>query len=186
MVRGSEAREDRFYTDTDSVVLSEKLPDEVVSSSKLGMFKLEYVVKEAIFLAPKSYWLSVEEKNIIVHKGAVKPHVSKEWYINQYIDRNHYTKVTVTNPFTVDFKTLSVRQKTSEFVLTIPQSIKRDHIYDSNGLWVDTTPKRVEISETILRHLLPLMTIPKHSFGGDSYNEDVFSGTEKDTKGDNS
>ena len=44
-----------FYTDTYSVVLSQKLPDSIVSSSELGNLKLEYTIKEVIFNAPKSY-----------------------------------------------------------------------------------------------------------------------------------
>ena len=38
------SREDCFYTDTDSFVLSNPLPSEVVDSNVLGKFKLEYKV----------------------------------------------------------------------------------------------------------------------------------------------
>lgn len=48
------SRSDCYYTDTDSVVLSQQLPNEVVGSS-LGQFKLEHKVKEGFFRAPKSY-----------------------------------------------------------------------------------------------------------------------------------
>ncbi|GKG43163.1 DNA polymerase-like protein, partial [Tanacetum coccineum] len=34
------SREDCYYTDTDSVVLSKPLPEEMISSSILGLFKL--------------------------------------------------------------------------------------------------------------------------------------------------
>ena len=34
-------REDCYYTDTDSVVLGKPLPEDVISSSVLGKFKLE-------------------------------------------------------------------------------------------------------------------------------------------------
>jgi hypothetical protein len=39
------SREDCFYTDTDSVVISEPLSDEIVSSSEIGKLKLEYKVR---------------------------------------------------------------------------------------------------------------------------------------------
>lgn len=35
------SREDCFYTDTDSVVISEPLSDEIVSASEIGKLKLE-------------------------------------------------------------------------------------------------------------------------------------------------
>ncbi|GKD72653.1 DNA polymerase-like protein [Tanacetum coccineum] len=35
------SRDDCYYTDTDSVVLSQPLPEELISSSILGMLKLE-------------------------------------------------------------------------------------------------------------------------------------------------
>lgn len=38
------SRHDCYYTDTDSVVLGSPLPEDVISSTELGMFKLEYNV----------------------------------------------------------------------------------------------------------------------------------------------
>jgi hypothetical protein len=45
------SRDDCYYTDTDSVVLQNPLP------ARSGKFKLEYEVKEGIFIAAKSYWI---------------------------------------------------------------------------------------------------------------------------------
>lgn len=45
-----------YYTDTDSFVLSKKLPDEMVGD-KLGQLKLEHVIESGFFLAPKVYGL---------------------------------------------------------------------------------------------------------------------------------
>jgi hypothetical protein len=62
------SRADSFYTDTDSVVRCSPLPEELISSTELGKFKLEYRVREGIFLAPKSYCfiLFEEEKALVV------------------------------------------------------------------------------------------------------------------------
>jgi len=82
------SRADCFYTDTDSVVLSSPLPEELISSTELGKFKLEYRVREGIFIAPLRAYCFIlfeEEKgDILVHKGAAKQHVTREWYNNQY------------------------------------------------------------------------------------------------------
>ena len=76
-----------YYTDTDSVLVSNPLPDDVIFSTILGKFKLEYHVKEGIFLAPKSYCLIPydDKPDVIVHKGAAKEHVTREWFIKQYL-----------------------------------------------------------------------------------------------------
>ena len=41
-----------YYTDTDSSILDTPLPDHMIGKG-LGQFKLEYVIKKAVFLAPK-------------------------------------------------------------------------------------------------------------------------------------
>jgi hypothetical protein len=41
-----------YYSDTDSLILDCPLPDDMVGS-QLGQFKLEYKVKEGVFLAPQ-------------------------------------------------------------------------------------------------------------------------------------
>lgn len=45
-------RNDCYYTDTDSLVLGSELPASDISSHELGKLKLEYRVKEEVFLAP--------------------------------------------------------------------------------------------------------------------------------------
>lgn len=43
-----------YYTDTDSIFIDRPLPDVLVTEG-LGMMKLEYTLKDSIFLAPKLY-----------------------------------------------------------------------------------------------------------------------------------
>jgi hypothetical protein len=58
-----------YYSDTDSYVLNKPLPSYMVGT-KLGQFKLEYVVDRAVFLAPKVYGLiTTDGKEIIKVKG---------------------------------------------------------------------------------------------------------------------
>lgn len=54
-----------FYSDTDSAVIDAPLPGFMVGSA-LGQFKLEYVTKKAVFIAPKVYALITEEDSEIV------------------------------------------------------------------------------------------------------------------------
>lgn len=44
-----------LYTDTDSVFLTEELPEDKVSSTEIGKMKLENVYSDGVFLGPKIY-----------------------------------------------------------------------------------------------------------------------------------
>jgi len=66
---------DTLYSDTDSIIVNlsheefiKLFPDMI--GNKLGQLKLEYIIKKAVFLGPKSYFLELENgKNIIKIKG---------------------------------------------------------------------------------------------------------------------
>jgi hypothetical protein len=59
-----------YYTDTDSAYFDRPLPDYMVDRKTLGKMKLENIVKKAVFLAPKLYFLeTIEDKIIYKVKG---------------------------------------------------------------------------------------------------------------------
>jgi DNA polymerase type B, organellar and viral len=67
-----------YYSDTDSIVIDSPLPEALVGN-KLGQVKLEYVIKKAVFLAPKVYALITEDQNEIVKvKGITQEALTKE------------------------------------------------------------------------------------------------------------
>jgi hypothetical protein len=58
-----------YYSDTDSAAIDRPLPSFMVGEA-LGQFKLEYIVKRAVFLAPKVYGLLTDDgKEIVKIKG---------------------------------------------------------------------------------------------------------------------
>jgi hypothetical protein len=64
-----------YYSDTDSLILDCPLPGDMVGK-ELGQFKLEYKVKEGIFLAPKTYAIITEEGEVIIKvKGLKQPNL---------------------------------------------------------------------------------------------------------------
>jgi hypothetical protein len=66
-----------YYSDTDSVVVDKPLPDSMVGKN-LGQLKLEYIIKRAIFLAPKVYGIEDENgKEIIKIKGVTSEATEK-------------------------------------------------------------------------------------------------------------
>ncbi|CAB4280624.1 unnamed protein product [Prunus armeniaca] len=106
------SREDCYYTDTDSVVLGQPLPKEVISSSVLGKFKLEDRVMKGYFLAPKSYcYIAIGGSNILKYKGPAKNQVNQEWFESQYADPSRTKQVPVEANFRIDWHTLNIIKK---------------------------------------------------------------------------
>ena len=68
--------------DTDSIVVQNELPEEMVSPREIGKFKKEHYVKEGIFLAPMSYCIHAlhedKEEIIMKHKGTVRKVITKD------------------------------------------------------------------------------------------------------------
>ena len=73
-----------FYTDTDSFFINlspselNKVMNGIVDNKELGKLKLEYVIEKAAFLAPKCYYLVLENgEEIIKIKGVKKDAILK-------------------------------------------------------------------------------------------------------------
>jgi len=56
-----------YYSDTDSIYIDRPLPGDLVNSKTLGKMKLENILTDAIFLAPKFYCLLTKDGKLI-HK----------------------------------------------------------------------------------------------------------------------
>nr|YP_009675519.1 DNA polymerase [Sophora flavescens]QDD68274.1 DNA polymerase [Sophora flavescens] len=138
------SRSDSYYTDTDSVVLGSPLPEEEISSTELGKFKLEYILKKGLFLAPKSYsLLTTKNESIIKHKGPAKGVVDDEWFETQYADIDRIEQVTVESNFRIDWNRLDITKMETLVNLGVRINIKRNPIFDINQKWVDTDPKYI-------------------------------------------
>ena len=60
-----------YYSDTDSGIVDAPLPVDMVGGG-LGQFKLEYIIKRAVFLAPKVYGFITDENDKIIKIKGVK------------------------------------------------------------------------------------------------------------------
>lgn len=134
------SRDDCYYTDTDSVVLGQPLPEEVISSSVLGKFKLEDNVMKGYFLAPKCYfYIAKDSTNVLKYKGPAKSQVSPEWFESQFADPSRTEVVPVEANFRIDWHTLNIVKKDTLVRLGIKQGTKRVPVYQRD-VWVDTDP----------------------------------------------
>lgn len=142
------SRDDCFYTDTDSVVLQNPLPDEFVSATELGKLKLESKSASGIFLSAKSYKLTPYDKNqesVRKHKGVAKQLVTDDWYELQYRDPKRTEAKVVPNHFRIDWDQFRILSKDENIKLGIQIDNKRTPVYDKTGLWVDTEPLHISM-----------------------------------------
>lgn len=199
------SRDDCHYTDTDSVVLSKQLPEEEVSDSELGKFKLEHggVIKEGYFIAPKCYLLRISNndtegkdnnyKEIVKFKGVPKGLVPPSFFEKLYKDIGHQEEITYTNNFRVDYNFLTIYKMDSRVTLRM-NSNKRKPVFDSNGKWIDTKPvkfgkmsmraqlRKSSNSEVLIQLLLTQNNSLKKAING--IKEDSSSDDESDSDSD--
>lgn len=124
--------------------MDKPLPEEDVSSSELGKLKLEHEVIEGFFLAPKCYALQVKDGNVVLNKGPAKDLVNLQWFQDQYRNLNRVESRSLTSNFRVSWKDLNIYRKEMMLNLGVDPSSKGEPVFDENGLWVDTLPKKVE------------------------------------------
>lgn len=124
-----------YYGDTDSGVLQKPLSKRMVGNL-LGQFKLEYSgIKEAIFAAPKLYFLQLDNGEIIAKGKGYSGTLSVVDYYQLY--EGKFIEVLDKRWFkNLQLNTINV----SERILKIsPIFNKRNKLY-SLGKWVDTSP----------------------------------------------
>nr|CAD1835891.1 unnamed protein product [Ananas comosus var. bracteatus]CAD1835918.1 unnamed protein product [Ananas comosus var. bracteatus]CAD1835965.1 unnamed protein product [Ananas comosus var. bracteatus] len=166
------SRPDCYYTDTDSVVLGCPLSDDLISSMEMGKFKLEYFVKKGIFLAPKSYMLeTVDEQHVIRHKGPAKDLVTSEWFKKQLADPSLTELIPTHVNFRIDWKKFQIGKKDILIKLGLPQSTKRENVYDSENVWIETRPINVidlgsKDATTILKYELLRLSVSQSTTEG--------------------
>jgi DNA polymerase elongation subunit (family B) len=61
-----------YYSDTDSIYIDKPLSKDLVNSKVLGQMKLENIINQAVFLAPKVYYLETEDNKVIYKVKGLK------------------------------------------------------------------------------------------------------------------
>lgn len=152
------SREDCYYTDTDSIVIKNPLPEDVISPTEIGKFKIEYDnIQLGIFQAPKAYYLEIVEpdtdseikekkKTVIKYKGIGHSAADAEWFLKQAENPDHKQTVMWKNYFYKDWKNLEVRYRETEVSMGGKISEKREMVYDGNQI-VATKPRHLGVDE---------------------------------------
>lgn len=136
-------RLDVHYTDTDSIYCQHPLPADMVDERQLGKFKQEAAVAEGFFLAPKIYYIEDGQGAVkMACKGMNSKELVKDDYLQCYHSSSSFVK-SVSYNFLRNYRTFAVTAQTRKISIE-PKLLKRDKVFDADGLWVDTSPLTLE------------------------------------------
>lgn len=128
-----------YYSDTDSIVTNIKLPNDIVGN-ELGKFKLEYRIKRAIFISSKIYLLELENGSYIKKaKGIKRDSLTLKDYEDLYFNKMDVKGLKNYSKFLWEKGTVNIYSN-KPTVIKHNSYIKREKIYNENGLWIDTKP----------------------------------------------
>lgn len=136
------------YIDTDSLFVNKPLPKELVSEKKLGKYKLESIIDEAVFLAPKAYAYKSGMKEVIKLKGVEKDKKKIGYEVLKNIrneireDIKKKWKFNYVKPVFRLVNKLLITDKNQNLELGF-ESYKFIRVYDKNGVWVACSPPRL-------------------------------------------
>jgi DNA polymerase type B, organellar and viral len=128
-----------YYSDTDSIYIDRPLSEHLVNSKVLGLMKLEYILVEAIFLAPKVYYLETEDGKTIYKVKGLKHEIE--------LTKNDFEKLLVEQSILGKFqnkwiKNLSdgnIEVRNELYTLKVTDN-KRQLIYNENNELINSNP----------------------------------------------
>lgn len=131
-----------YYSDKYSLVLDGKLSSELVHPTELGKFKLEYEVKEGIFITGKTHCLVLKDGTLVKRAKGVDPNtLSYEDYLSllKGTDVNASKKSSIK-----DYTQGSVNITCLDILLKADAYSRRVKLYDDNNIWVNTKPLYID------------------------------------------
>ena len=138
-----------YYSDTDSIYIDKALPDEFISSTILGKMKLEYVLTDAIFLAPKVYYLQTVDGKVIYKVKGLKHEVN--------LSLDNFESLLYRESFLEKFQN-KWRKNISDGNISVNNQLytikvtdnKRKLIYDENNKLINSVPYVINDNKEII------------------------------------
>ncbi len=135
-----------YYSDTDSLVLDRSLPPEYLDSATLGKLKLEYKLKEGIFISPKINYLLTEDNQEVFKAKGYSGKLTRGDY--EVLLGGGSLDLTMTKWFrSLKTQSISIQHKTPYKISPIFN--KRTTIFE-DGVWVNT--RALIINDTLINH----------------------------------
>jgi DNA polymerase type B, organellar and viral len=130
-----------YYSDTDSLVIDKNIDITYLIGSEIGKFKLEHDINEAYFISNKTYCLKLNDDKdtlIIKAKGVNSRSLNIDSFKTLYW-KNEKIEVLKRSSFK-NYTLGYVNINSNDVWLNFDSYDKRTKIYDSNNIWIDTTP----------------------------------------------
>lgn len=142
-----------FYSDTDSAYIDKPLPEDMVSNTILGQMKLENVLTDAIFLAPKVYYLETIDGKVIYKVKGLSHNI--ELTKNDFIDllnKNSYLEKSQIK-WRKNLQEASISVINQLYTLKVTDN-KRNLIYNENNKLIGTIPYTINENKEINSKLI--------------------------------
>nr|AWB36251.1 hypothetical protein [Lactarius sp. (in: basidiomycete fungi)] len=138
-----------YYSDTDSIYIDKPLSEDMVSKTILGLMKLEYTLTDAVFLAPKMYYLETETGNIIYKVKGLKHEVklTKTDFETLLFKESFLEKMQIK--WIKNLTDANIEIRNDLYTLQVTNN-KRNLIYDEDNKLIDTSPYIINENKEIL------------------------------------
>lgn len=128
-----------YYTDTDSIYIDRPLPDYMVSKTILGKMKLENILKKAIFLAPKMYYLETIDGKIIYKVKGLKHEIELNLANFESLLIKQSTLEKIQTKWIKNIIEGNIQIRNDLYTLQVTNN-KRKLIYNENNKLIHTIP----------------------------------------------
>lgn len=128
-----------YYSDTDSLVVNNQYFDPKWIGTDIGLFKMEYDIKEGYFISNKTYCLILNNGvTVIKTKGVLNKYLTVDDFKSMYWKNQNITAIkshTVKN-----YKDASVLIEKMKVLMDFDAYKKRTKIHNKKGIWINTEP----------------------------------------------
>jgi hypothetical protein len=125
-----------YYSDTDSLITDIELDKNLISDTQMGLLKEEHKITKAIFIAPKLYYMELEDKTIIKAKGISPDLLTYDDFLKLY--NNECIEVSTVVKFLRNLQKYTI--STKEIDLSISGSLKKRVKVLKENKWLNTKP----------------------------------------------
>ena len=146
-----------YYSDTDSIYINTPLSNEFVDEKILGKMKLEYILEDAIFLAPKVYHLETQDKEVIYKVKGLKHEIE--------LSRSDFESLLYKDVHLKKFQDKWIRNLSKGYIEIINELYslqvtdnKRKLIYDQNKKLINSMPYIINSDKEIINKKSPYTT----------------------------
>lgn len=133
-------QENLYYSDTDSLIVSQPIDDSDISETELGKFKLEERIEIGYFIAPKLYFMKIN--NTLVKSKTKGLDVNSKLTLEDFqklFEGKGVVVKDIKNSFFKDLQNFFVKEILMEINIS-GVFVKREKEFNNKNVWINTKP----------------------------------------------